>query len=163
MPSLILIYHEAYRSPSFLTLGLSTDSRSYTLRIMNTQQQNRPLRTPFPALVRSHAQILAESIHIILQIIYTPKAQALFVDKFTKLQTFHLSSTLSLSPIFCSYNSTRTTRRSGESQAFSQDRLATDPSHSLCPSKFDLSILYRSIDLLTTIFLISSNCLIFFF
>jgi hypothetical protein len=163
MPSLILIYHEAYRSPSFLTLGLSTDSRSCTLRVMNTQQQNRPLRTPFPALVCSHAQILAESIHIILQIIYTPKAQALLVDKFTKLQTFHSSSTLSLSPIFCSYNSTRTTRRSEESQAFSQDRPATDPSHSLCPSKFDLSILYRSIDLLTTIFLISSNCLIFFF
>jgi hypothetical protein len=111
MPSLILIYHEAYRSPSFLTLGLSTDSRSCTLRVMNILQQNRPLRTPSPALVRSHTQIPAESIHIILQIIYTPKAQALFVGKFTKLQTFHSSSSLFLSPNFCSYDSTRTTRR----------------------------------------------------
>jgi hypothetical protein len=128
-----------------------------------SHEQNRPLRTPSPALVRSHAQIPADNIHIILQIIYTPKAQAFFVGKFTKLQTFHSSSSLSLSPIFCSYDSTRTTRRSGESQAFSQDRPATDPSHSLCPSKFCLSILYRSIDLLTTILLISFNCLIFFF
>jgi hypothetical protein len=163
MLSLILIYHKAYRSPSFLTHGLSTNSRNCTLRVMNTQQHNRPLRTSSPALVRAHAQIPAESIHIILQIIYIPKAQALFVDKFTKLQTSHSSSSLSLSPIFCNYDSTRTTRRSGESQAFNQDRPATDLTHSLCPSKFCLSILYRSIDLLKTILLISSNCLIFFF
>ncbi len=63
----------------------------------NTQQWNRPLRTPSPAFLHSHAQIPVESIHVTLQIIYTPKAQALFLDKFTKLQTFQSSANLSLS------------------------------------------------------------------
>ncbi len=55
---------------------------------------------------------------------------------------------LFLTPNFCSNDLTRTTRRSGESQAFGQDRPATELSPLLCPSKFWLSILYRSIDLL---------------
>ncbi len=86
-----------YRPSIFLTLGLSTDSRICTLRVINTQRQNRPLKTPSPTFLHSHAQIPAESIHVILQIIYTPKAQAFFLDKFTKLQTFQSSSSLSLS------------------------------------------------------------------
>ncbi len=77
-------------------------------------------------------------------------AQALISDEFTTLQTFQSSSTLSLSLTLnlCSNDLRRTTRHSGESQAFGQDRPATDLSPSLCPSKFWLSILYRSIDLL---------------
>jgi hypothetical protein len=81
--------------------------------------------------------------------------QALLLDKFTKLQTFQSSSNLSLTPNFCSNDLTRTTRRNGESQAFGQDHPATDLSPLLCPSKFCLSILYRSINLLKTILPIS--------
>ncbi len=113
-PNLILIYYNAYRPPSFSTLVLSIDSHIYTLRVINTQRQNRPLRTPSPAFLHSHAQIPAESIHITLQIIYTPKAQALFLDKFPKLQTFQSSSNLSLYPNFYSNDLTRTTRHSGK-------------------------------------------------
>ncbi len=105
MPNLILIYPNAYRPLSFSTLVLSTDSRIYTLRVTNnTQRQNRPLRTPSLALLHSHTQIPAESIHVTLQIICTPKAQAFFSSKFTKLQTFQSLSNLSfsLSPNFCS-------------------------------------------------------------
>ncbi len=100
---------------------------------------------------------------------YQPKAFILYCRLFTLRKhklSFQTSSqnsrpsshrpiSLSLSPNFYSNDLTRTTRRSGKSQAFGQDRPATDLSPSLSPSKFYLFILYRSIDLLQTIFLIS--------
>jgi hypothetical protein len=92
----------------------------YELETHNIQQQDKSHRIPTPAFLHSHTKIPAKKhSHIALEIIYTPKAQALFSYKFTKLQTFQSLSNLSISPNFCNNDLTKTTRRSGTSQAFS--------------------------------------------
>jgi hypothetical protein len=62
---------------------------------ITTEQTSQDSISCLPSLTRTDSN--RKHFHIALHIIYTPKAQALFLDKFTKLQTFQSSSNLSLS------------------------------------------------------------------
>ncbi len=137
-----------YRPSIFLTLGLSTDSRICTLRVINTQhitteQTTHDSISSLPSLTRTdtsqkHPCYITDYLH-------SESTSSFFrqVHKTPDLPV--IVQSLSPSPNFCSNDLTRTTRRSGENLAFSQDRPTIDLSP-LCPSEFCLFLLYRSID-----------------
>ncbi len=89
-----------YRPSIFLTLGLSTDSHICTLRVINTQHTTKEQTTQdsissLPSLTRrdtsrKHPCYIANYLHS------ESTSSFLFFDKFTKLQTFQSSSSISI-------------------------------------------------------------------
>jgi hypothetical protein len=106
-PNLIMIFSNTYRSPIFIIHGLSTDCYVCTLQIINTQHTTtgQTSQYSYSCLPHTHTDARQGHFHIALQIMYTPKAQALFLSDVTNLQISQhcpVSLSLSLSRIFCS-------------------------------------------------------------
>jgi hypothetical protein len=97
-----MIYLSTFKPPSSPTFGLPGNSCSYTRWFENTSlttteqswQDSSPYFPSFEYTQKSSRKTFSYS-H--LQIIYTPRAQALCSFKFTKLQTSQSSFKLSLS------------------------------------------------------------------
>jgi hypothetical protein len=117
---LILIYYSTFRPPSSITHGELTDSCSYTRRISctpHTQGQSQNHILPSTAFLHSRTHSSQPKTFLItLQIIYMPRAQALFWESST-FQTFQSQPilSLSLSRSLQQNDHTKATMRSGKS------------------------------------------------
>jgi hypothetical protein len=149
---LILIYYSTFRPPNSITHGELTDSCSYTRRISctpHTQGQSQNHRLPSTAFRHSRThRSQPKTFLITLQIIYMPRAQALFWESST-FQTFQSQPILSLSPYldFCSKTTILGLPGAAENLVSGQARSTTDLTLSPYPSPPYCSSFNRPIDL----------------